>query len=98
MGKNHDKIEIGKSSAVERLSARLLKDALTVLPIHLAFIFNLSLDTGVFPSAWKQANVILIPKDGASTDPRNYRPISFFPFKFLFISLWSVVFRVCVSM
>lgn len=74
-----DKIEIGKSSAVEGLSSRLLKDALSVLPIHLAFIFNLSLDTGVFPSAWKQANVILIPKDGVPTDPGNYRPISLLP-------------------
>lgn len=74
-----EKIEIGKSSAVDRLSARLLKDALSVLPIHLAFLFNLSLDTGIFPSSWKRANVILIPKEGESSDPSNYRPISLLP-------------------
>lgn len=63
---------MSKSSAVDDLSSRVLKDALLCLPIHLCYIFNLSIDQGIFPTAWKKANVILIPKD----NPSNYRPIS----------------------
>lgn len=49
------------------------------LPIHLTYEFNLSIDTGVFPTSWKKANVILILKEGARDDANNYRPISLLP-------------------
>ena len=42
----------------------------------LAFIFNLSLQTGVVPSEWKMANVTPIHKKGSNSDPGNYRPVS----------------------
>lgn len=37
---------------------------------------NKSLRTGVFPSRWKEANVIPIFKSGSRSLARNYRPIS----------------------
>lgn len=72
-------INLSKSSAIENLSSRVLKDALLCLPIHLNYIFNLSIDQGLFPNAWKKANVILIPKDGPKDNPNNFRPISLLP-------------------
>jgi hypothetical protein len=39
-------------------------------------LFHLSFCTGIFPSAWKIANVSPIPKKGVKSDPNNYRPIA----------------------
>ena len=43
-------------------------------PLYL--IFRKSLDEGVVPDDWKQANVTPIYKKGKKIDPSNYRPIS----------------------
>ena len=39
-------------------------------------IFNLSLQSGIFPHDWKLARITLIYKYGLKTDCGNYRPIS----------------------
>ena len=45
----------------------------------LAFLFNLSVHSGIFPDDLKTAVVVPIFKKGESTDKRNYRPISLLP-------------------
>ena len=45
----------------------------------LVIIFNTSLKSGIFPSAWKKANIIPIHKKGDKMDIKNYRPISLLP-------------------
>lgn len=72
-------IKIYKASALDKLPSRLVKDAFMTLCRKLQFLFNLSLSTGIFPSDWKKANVILIPKDSDKSNPTNYRPISLLP-------------------
>lgn len=72
-------IKIYKSSALDGLTSRVLKDAVLVLPDHLQSVFNLSTSTGIFPALWKKANIVLISKEGDSTNPTNYRPISLLP-------------------
>ena len=45
----------------------------------LTLIFNNCLNEGVFPLAWKKANIIPIHKKGDKMDIKNYRPISLLP-------------------
>lgn len=52
----------------------LIKTAQYLAP-PLTSIFNKSISTGVFPSQFKNANVMPIFKKGLKTDVRNYRPI-----------------------
>ena len=42
-------------------------------------MFNLSLETTIFPADWKRALVVPIPKTGDLTSVQNYRPISLLP-------------------
>ena len=42
----------------------------------LQVIFQQSLDTGVVPSDWKQANVVAVYKKGDKNTAANYRPVS----------------------
>ena len=45
----------------------------------LAYIINLSLQSGVFPNEWKSTRISPIFKNGAKTEPGNYRPVSILP-------------------
>lgn len=73
------KIKIYKSAAVEGLSSRVLKAGFSVLTEQLVRIFNVSIQTCVFPSQWKWANVVVLHKGNSKSDVNNYRPISLLP-------------------
>ena len=73
------KINISKSSGIELLSSRLLKDSFHIMGDKLAFLYNLSIQTTIFPDKWKKALVIPIPKSGDLKKVENYRPISLLP-------------------
>ena len=72
-------INTSKSSAIDLLSTKILKDAFLVLTLQLVYLFNLSLQTGIFPPKWKMATVVPLFKGGARDDVSNYRPISLLP-------------------
>lgn len=57
-------------------TATLIKHIKHCILEPLTHIFNLSLESGCFPSTWKIALVVPIHKDGAKEIPMNYRPIS----------------------
>ena len=42
----------------------------------LSKVFNLSLEAGIFPSEWKEANITPLFKKGSRNKPENYRPVS----------------------
>ena len=68
---------ITKSSAIEGLSTRILKDAFEILSFELTFMYNSCLQHGIFPKAWGLSKVTPIPKTNSkSTKPGDWRPIS----------------------
>jgi len=54
----------------------LIKDVMTFVVKPLTYIFNLSLQIGIFPDSMKIAKVIPIFKNGDTHSFSNYRPIS----------------------
>ena len=68
-----------KAIGLDAFPYGMLKDAASVLAPPLAFLINLSLQTGTVPSSWKAAKVIPLFKNGSRTDIDNYRPISILP-------------------
>ena len=72
-------INISKSSSIETLSSKIIKDAFLVLILQLVYLFNLSLIHRVLPQKWKVATVVPLFKGGNHLDVGNYRPISLLP-------------------
>ncbi|MGL5405336.1 MAG: endonuclease/exonuclease/phosphatase family protein, partial [Shewanella sp.] len=60
----------------DKIPAIVLKKCCDSVSPSLAALFSLSLQTGVVPLAWKEANVTPVHKDGDKTKVDNYRPIS----------------------
>jgi hypothetical protein len=54
----------------------LFKQCIHLIKGPLAHIYNLSLNSGVFPDVWKTAKVKPLYKNGGKYDMCNYRPIS----------------------
>ena len=71
-----NQLNLRKSPGLDGISVRLLKDTSDVIAQPLANIFNLSLQTAIFPDEWKIAKVSPVFKEGNKTDCGNYRPIS----------------------
>ena len=57
----------------------MLKDFADYITVPLRYIVNLSLNTGIVPSAWKEAKIVPIFKSDASSLVENYRPILVLP-------------------
>ena len=69
-------LNTSKASGPDLLNPTLLKEASSQLALPLASLFNKSLTSGVFPEAWKEANVTPIYKKDDPSIVNNYRPIS----------------------
>ena len=68
---------ITKSSAMEEINSRLLKDAFEVLTFELTYLYNSCLQNGIFPSKWGISKVTPIQKTKInSVRPADWRPIS----------------------
>ena len=72
-------LKTNKSTGLDRISARLLKDAATVIAPTLTQIFNHSLKSSTFPQIWKDGKVTPIFKSGDHSNMSNYRPITVLP-------------------
>ena len=64
-----------KSPGVEGIPPKLLKEIVEQISTPLAKLFNLSLEEGIVPSEWKEANITPLFKKGSRKKPENYRPV-----------------------
>jgi len=70
------KFENKKSCDVNGVSTKMIKFIGNIIAIPLSHIFNLSMQSGIFPSQLKKCRVIPIYKAGSPMECDNYRPIS----------------------
>lgn len=72
-------LKTNKSPGFDGITAKTLKPVINLIAPPLSEIFNMSMETGVFPQSMKIAKVTPIFKAGDKTLPNNYRPISVLP-------------------
>ena len=77
--KELSKMKSNKAIGLDKIGARLLRDAAWVIAHPLTYIIDSSLMLGKFPSQWKCAKVSALFKQGDRTNMDNYRPISVLP-------------------
>ena len=70
---------IKSAAGSDGIPVRALKMTAPNIYRSLTHLFNESLSTGKFPSAWKITKVTPLFKGGTTTDCNNYRPISVLP-------------------
>ena len=65
-----------KSPGVDGISPKILKETVEPISTPLAHVFNMSLQDGIVPFEWKEANIIALFKKGSRNKSVNYRPVS----------------------
>lgn len=70
------KINTSKSTGLDNLPAKFLKDAAPIISKPLTHIINLSIEAGEVPNDMKNARVVPIYKKNSKTEAGNYRPVS----------------------
>ena len=72
-------IKTFKSSGMNNISSRLVKDTILAIPEQITYLFNASINTCIFPDSWKMDRVTPIPKNGDVTNLNNIKPIALMP-------------------
>ena len=67
------------SSSYDDISNIILKEIGDMILTSLKFIFNQSLEKGIFPSDMKIADISPLFKNGSRSLVNNYRPMSLLP-------------------
>ena len=70
------KINASKSTGLDNLPAKFLKEAAPIIGKPLTHIINLSIESGEVPCDMKSARVVPIYKKNSKTEAGNYRPVS----------------------
>ena len=69
-------MKANRSASIDKISVRLIQGAGSTISKSLHYIFNLSINTGMFPDDWKIARAMPIYKFDYKAECGNYRPIS----------------------
>ena len=72
-----------KSPGVDGISPKILQESVEQISTPLAHVINMSLQEGIVPLEWKEANIIPLFKKGSRNKSVNYR----------LVSLTSVIFK-----
>lgn len=70
------RLKTNKAIGLDKISAKLLKDASEVIAPVIQKLINMSITQCRFPNLWKSAKVTALFKSGDATNCDNYRPIS----------------------
>lgn len=68
-------LDTTKSNGPDGISATMLKAMTTSIASGIVKLMNQSISSGKFPTAWKIASVVPIPKGNNHTSTPNYKPI-----------------------
>ena len=71
IAKKIKKMKDNKSPGVDGIPPKLLKEIVEQISTPLAKFFNLSLEEGIVPSEWKEANITQLFKKGSRNKPEN---------------------------
>ena len=73
------KLDPKKAHERDQISIRMFQlcDKSICKPLHL--IFSSCIESGIFPTEWKKANVVPIHKRDDKQNVKNYRPVSLLP-------------------
>ena len=71
-----DMIDSNKGAGPDFVPPKFYKNCGKSLALPLQLLFNLSLQSGKFPSLWKVTHVVPIHKAGSKSSIENYRPVS----------------------
>ena len=71
-------LKTDKFQGPDGINPRLLMECNSSLSKPLSIIYQKSVDTGILPTDFKRANIIITPifKKGCHSSPGNYRPVS----------------------
>ena len=72
-------LKINKTPGNDEISFNVIKNCFSELNISFKYLFEMSLESGVFPDKLKIARVIPLFKAGDPANISNYRLISVFP-------------------
>lgn len=72
-------LDTKKSTGADSVSALMHKRCAGVIVPSITRLFNLSISSGTFLTAWKFAKIVPIPKRGDKKNPANYRSVSILP-------------------
>ena len=70
------KLKIDKSPGPDCLHPRVLKELAEVISSPITDLMQISLNSGILPSGWKDGHITAIHKKGNKSSPDNYRPVS----------------------
>ena len=69
-----------KATGPDNIPAQMLKETARAITPSLTKLFNISMQQCSFPTSWKSANIVPIPKASSlRSTPIGYRPISLLP-------------------
>ncbi len=72
-------LKVNKAAGLDKISARMIRDAEHELTPSITFLVNKSMTDGIVPALWKIARVIPLHKADDKLLVENYRPISILP-------------------
>ena len=95
-------LNANKATGLDKILTKVLSLSADIIASSLTYVFNLSLETGVYIGDWKRARVIPIYKSEDRRKCENYSPISILPIvqaKYLrkkFLAAMSLSLKQCI--